>query len=209
MHHLSPEYFDDSLKHRTLPYKWRRVGNPFRFLQDVGILAMLEFIYKGNTIVDVAQELNIGVALLSTWLENEGHLPAVEEAEKVSAEGYLAEGHKLLRCAASEFELKKAKEMISHARFMASKKDRSKYGSDDKSVPGAGVTFVINMGENKPQDKVVKTIAKAKEASMNLAFSEEERAQLGALPDVGPFFEDFEALDLDNIQAPKYIKDCK
>lgn len=145
-----PERFDDSLAARIFPHRFRRVGNPYAFLNDVGIVPMLEYIYKGNLLIDVAEALNVSFTILTTWAENEQHMEAIEEAEKISAEGYLAEGQRRLREATNDFELKRAKEMINHARFMASKKDKARYGNNEQMGVGdkAGVSYVFNIGGN-------------------------------------------------------------
>jgi hypothetical protein len=148
-----PERFDDSLAARIFPHRFRRVGNPYAFLNDVGIVPILEYIYKGNLLIDVAEVLNVSFTILTTWVENEGHGDAIEEAQKVSAEGYLAEGYRRLRDATNDFELKRAKEMINHARFMASKKDKGQYGSNEQTgaADKAGVSYVFNIAGNVVQ----------------------------------------------------------
>lgn len=142
-----PETYKDSLAARIFPHRFRRIGNPYAFLNDVGIIPILEYIYKGNLLIDVAEALNVSYTILVTWAKNEGHEEAIEEAETVSAEGYLAEGLRRLREATNDFELKRAKEMINHARFMASKKDKGTYGSTEQTgADKAGVSYVFNIG---------------------------------------------------------------
>jgi hypothetical protein len=145
-----PETYKDSLAARTFPHRFRRVGNPYAFLNDVGIVPILEYIYKGNLLIDVAEALNVSFTILTTWAENEGHSEAIEEAQRISAEGYLAEGMRRLRDAGTDFELKRAKEMINHARFMAAKKDKSVYGSNEQQAGAekAGVSYVFNIAGN-------------------------------------------------------------
>lgn len=141
--------YRDSLVARVFTHRFRNVGNPYAFLNDIGIVPMLEYIYKGNLLIDVAEALNVSYTILSTWVDNEGHGEAIEEAQRISAEGYLAEGLRRLREAKSEFELKRAKEMVAHARFMASKKDKTQYGSNEQTgVEKAGVSYVFNIAGN-------------------------------------------------------------
>ena len=154
-----PQYFADNLQQRTFRHKFKNIGNPYAFLSDVGIVPMLEFLYKGNTILDLAAEMDIAVTILRRWIKEENHTADVEEAERVSAEGYLAKAHKKLREANNEFEFKKAKEELNHARFMATKKDKPGYG---EKIPGQlgsgnGVTFVLNMQGAAPQATAVLT----------------------------------------------------
>lgn len=144
----SPILYDDSLLARATTQKYRKVGNPYAFLNSIGLDPILEHIYKGSNIVDVAKELNISITILLNWLENEGHMQRIEEATKFSAEGYISEAGNLLRTAQTDFQLKKAKEVANHGRFMASKLDKSKYGADNKQVGNtAGVTFIMHMGD--------------------------------------------------------------
>jgi hypothetical protein len=143
-----PAIFNDDLKHRAFPHRFRKVGNPYAFLNDVGVVPILEFIYKGHLLIDVAEELNVSYTILSNWLEQEGHAEAVDEAQRVSAEGYLADGLRKLRGANSDFELRRAKEMIAHARFMASKKDKHQYGgTEQQGASQVGVQYTFNIGQ--------------------------------------------------------------
>lgn len=158
-----PERFDDSLKARIFPHRFRRVGNPFAFLNDVGIVPILEFLYKGNLLIDVAEALNVSYTILKTWADNEGHMEAIEEAQKISAEGYLADGLRRLREAKTDFELKQAKEMVAHARFMASKKDKTQYGNteDKNGATGPQVSYVINIAGNVTTSTALPTVQDA------------------------------------------------
>lgn len=140
------ENYRDDLARRAFPAKFRNIGNPYAFLNDVGIIPVLEYIYKGNLLIDVAECLNVSLTILRTWVENEQHGAAVEEAEMLSAEGYLAEGMKRMRNAQTGFELTQAREMIKHAQFMASKKNKKTYGNQESTQAGAGVSYVFNIG---------------------------------------------------------------
>lgn len=145
-HNTVPAEYRDDLTVRAFPHKFRRIGNPFAFLNDIGIVPILEYIYKGNLLIDVAEQLNVSYTILARWVEEEGHSEAVDEAQRISAEGYLAEGLRRLRNAGTEFELKRAKEMVAHARFMASKKDKTQYGTTEQTgVERAGVSYVFNI----------------------------------------------------------------
>ena len=158
---VAPDYstYDNELAKRILPMRFRHIGNPFAFLNDVGIVPILEFIYKGNLLQDVAEVLNVSFTVLRGWVENEGHGPAIEEAERVSAEGFLAEAQRRLRCAKNGFELAQAKEMVRHAQFMASKKNKGTYGgSDALGGSGGSVSYVFNINGNTTEPAAVKEI---------------------------------------------------
>lgn len=143
-----PAHFDDSLNARARPIRYRNVGGPYAFLNSIGIDAILEYIYKARNLIDVAKEINVSVTCLLNWLENEGHMQKIENATRFSAEGYLSEASTMLRNAQTDFELKKAKEIASHGRFMASKLDKTKYGQDQQKMGNAtGVTFIMHMGD--------------------------------------------------------------
>jgi hypothetical protein len=153
--------FNDDLQHRAFPARFRNVGNPYAFLNDVGIVPVLEYIYKGNLLIDAAAELNVSYTILQNWVENEGHEAAIDEAQRISAEGYLAEGLRRLRNAPNEFELKRAKEMVAHARFMASKKDKGQYGGTEQQADNrAGVSYIFNIGGPSPAPNTPPAAAK-------------------------------------------------
>jgi hypothetical protein len=142
-----PIAFTDSLPARAYEQKNHRIGNPYAFLNGVGISAIIERIYKAANLIDVARELNISVVVLLNWIEQEGHGDRVQKAMTFSSEGYLSEAATLLRAATNDFELKKAKEIGAHGRFMASKLDKPKYGNDNsRSGEGTEVHFVLHMG---------------------------------------------------------------
>jgi hypothetical protein len=152
------QHYSDSLERRAFPARFRNIGNPFQFLNEVGIIPVLEYIYKGNMLIDVAECLNVSLTILRTWVENEGHAAAVEEAEILSAEGYLAEGMKKMRTAETPFELTRAREMIKHAQFMASKKNKKTYGNQESTQAGAGVSYVFNIGNQTSAPQLVKDV---------------------------------------------------
>lgn len=140
-----PAYFDDDLAQRCFPHRFRRVGSPYAFLSDVGIDAIVEYISKGHLLIDVAEVVNVPLMTLREWVQNEGHLEAVDEAETLSAEGYLAEGMRKLRYAKCDFELKRAKEMIRNAQYMAGKKNKPIYGEQVNKEATAPVTYIFNV----------------------------------------------------------------
>lgn len=141
-----PVDFTDNLVARCFPHKYRRIGTPFDYLDDIGIEAICEFICKGHLLIDVAEATNVPLATLNKWAVARNHLDNLHEAEKKSAEGFLAEGQKRLRLARTDFELKKAKEMIRSAQFMAEKKDRATYGNQKEGKKAARTTYVFNIG---------------------------------------------------------------
>lgn len=151
-----PTAFDDDLAHRCFPHRFRRIGSPFAYLNDVGIAPILEYIYKGHLLIDVAEAVNVPLLVLREWVQHEGHLERIEEAETISAEGFLAEGMRRMRNAPTEFELRRAKEMVRHAQFMASKKNKPLYGESVKQADtGGGVTYVFNIPDAATAQRAV------------------------------------------------------
>lgn len=140
--------------------RFRGIGNPYAFLDEIGITPLKEFIYRGATILDLAELINLPVTTLRTWIDKKGYEPEFEEASTLSAEGYIRQGELLLKTAANKFELDKAKAMIEHGRWMASKKDKRTYGTQVSELGSTGgVTYVFQVGEtaniqinNKPSD---------------------------------------------------------
>lgn len=153
----APERFNDDLAARIFPMRFRRIGNPYHFLNEVGIIPVLEFIYKGHLLLDVAEALNVSYTVLTRWVEEEGHAKAIDEAETVSAEGFLARATRELQNAKTSFELAKAREMLRHAQFMAAKKNKSTYGTADQQGGGGGVSYVFNINGavSAPQMKTI------------------------------------------------------
>jgi len=143
----APVLYSDSIQARAAPNRYRQIGSPYAFLNAIGIDAVLEEVYKGSNIVDVAQRINISIGVFLAWLHEEGHIQRFEDATKMSAEGYLSEAGRLLRNAQNDFELKKATKIADHGRFLASKLDKQRYGQDNTKLGNAtGVTFVMHIG---------------------------------------------------------------
>jgi hypothetical protein len=154
----APIFFRDSITARAAPLKFRLIGNPYAFLNDIGVEAMLDEVRKGHNLVDIAEAVDISIGILLRWIELEGHIGAFDDAFKFSAEGHIAAAGKAIRNASNEFELKKAKEMANHGRFMASKMDRHRYGAEvQKQATGNVVQFVLHMGQGEAP-KVIEAI---------------------------------------------------
>lgn len=217
-----PIFYKDSLEARAAPTRYRNIGNPYAFLTGLGVDAILEEIYKGRNIVDVAKTLNISITILLNWLENEGHMERVEKATKFSAEGYISEATQLLREARNDFELKKADKIATHGRFLASKLNRQVYGQEKpESAPAAGVTFIMHMGEKQVNVTTVDPSAGQTRAQRPAEIEADDtmfsivphRTMFRATdnPDVaepdaiGPF--EPEPLLLDGAPVPDYLKD--
>lgn len=146
---LMPLEFADSIECRVRASNQFRVGNPYRFINAVGIEAIIEQFCQGNNIVEVAKKLNVSVVLLIHWIEAENHGQRIEEAVKISAEGYLAKAASLIMDAPTDFHLKKARELAKLNTFIASKVNRKKYGQEvDKTSSAVGVQFVMHIGNS-------------------------------------------------------------
>lgn len=141
-----PSVFDEDLVKRCFPHRFRKIGSPFAYLNDIGIVPILEFICKGHLLIDVAEATDVPFITLRRWIENEGHFDAVAEAETLSAEGFLAEATRRLRHAPTEFELRRAKEMLRHGQYMAEKKNKPLYGDHAQKNEGSTVQYVFNVG---------------------------------------------------------------
>lgn len=181
-----PAYFDDDLVQRCFPHKFRNVGNPYAYLNDVGVHAMVEYIAKGHLLIDVAEATNVPLMVLRKWVQEEGHFEAIEEAETLSAEGYLAEGMKRIRCAQTEFELRRAEKMVKHAQYMASKKNKPVYGEQVTKGPTGAVTYIFNVPGGKEIPKFAGQIIDAE--SNVVAGSNEIAAPPQASVDLGQLY---------------------
>lgn len=182
MNAVQPTHFSEQIASRAFPYRFRKVGNPFTFLEDVGILPILEHIYKGNTILDVAREIDIPVTYLMQWVENNKYHQDIEDASRVSAEGFLSTAYDDLRKAETDFQLKKAKESLNHARFMASKLDKRTYGTDQQVQGGAaGVQYIFNIGSTNQAVDMASAVVSTQHADLP-TYSPESAATLLAQP---------------------------
>jgi len=142
----TPQVFADDLAVRGWQNRRGSVGNPYAYLAHVGIDAVLEKLYQGSNLVDVAEALQVSITLLRSWLDNEGYWPKIEEATTLSSEGYLSAGQRLLKTASSKLELDKAKALIEHARWMASKINKPVYGTVEVPAAATTVSYVFNVG---------------------------------------------------------------
>jgi hypothetical protein len=116
---------------------------------EIGLVPIKEFLYRGATIIDLADELNLPVTTLRTWIDENGYQGEVEEASVLSAEGYIRNGEVMLKAAITKFDLDKAKAMIEHGRWMASKKDKKTYGQSAAELgQQAAVSYTFIVGDN-------------------------------------------------------------
>lgn len=146
-----PVSFHDSLILRARNLRFRGVGNPYTFLKEIGIVPIKEFIYRGATVIDLAEALNLPITIIRTWIEENNYQGELEEASALSAEGYIRQGELELKAASNKFNLDKAKAMIEHGRWMASKKDKKTYGVNNKDIDGpAAVSYTFNINTPAP-----------------------------------------------------------
>lgn len=158
----APTGFDDDLARRAFPHRFRRIGSPFAYLNDIGIEAILEFIIKGHLLVEVAEATNVPYRRLQEWVANEGHFEAVDDAETQSAEGVMAAARKAVREAPTSFELQRAKLMLNHAEWMASKKNKAIYGEQKQDKGGnGGVNYIFNIGAGDQAPAATKEVIDA------------------------------------------------
>lgn len=159
----APTTFNDSLALRARNLRFRGVGNPYAFLDGIGIVPIKEFLYRGANIIDLADALNLPISTLHLWIDNNNYGPEIEEASVISAEGYIRQGEVMLKNATNKFDLDKSKAMLEHGRFMASKKNKRVYGNANDIGSGqASVSYTFNIGAAAPQEARA-AIEKAKE----------------------------------------------
>lgn len=182
-----PSVFNDDIATRALQVRFRGIGNPYQFLDSIGIVPIKEFLYRGATLIDVADLLNVPLTAILLWIEENNLGNDFQDAARVSAEGYLYQAQKALRDAKDTLSLNKAKAMLEHARFMASKKDKTQYGTTQE-LPGAnaGVTYIFNMGEQQAQ-KAIEAMPVPVEAEFKevepVTISLDFTSALGPVPD--------------------------
>lgn len=142
----NPTRYDESLRARCFPYRFRKVGSPFAYLDEIGIQAICEFIVKGHMLIDVAEATDVPFKVLQDWVQHNGYGEFIDQATIDSAEGFLAEGMRGLRHAATDFELRRAREIVRQAQFLAEKKDKATYGKKDDPNAGKAIQYVFNIG---------------------------------------------------------------
>lgn len=147
----SPVLFKDRLSDRAAPNGQMRIGNPYAWLNTIGIAPILEELCRGNNIVDVASTLNVSITVLTNWVEQEGYSVQVDKAITFSAEGYVSQARKLIKAADNDFQLRKATLLTRHSEFMASKVNKPKFGGEMSKAPSGGVTFIMHMGDETRQ----------------------------------------------------------
>lgn len=164
-----PTVFNDSIALRAKQLRFRGIGNPYQFLDDIGIIPIKEYLFRGANIIDLADTLNVPITLINQWIEKNNYVDDIREASTLSAEGYIYRGERLLHQAQTKFDLDKAKAMLEHGRFMASKKDKKQYGNlNEQGAPGGAVTYIFNIGEPAPRETLqAKTVDKALDAEFN------------------------------------------
>lgn len=171
-----PSHFADDLAQRCFPYRFRKVGSPYAYLNEVGIYAIVEYISKGHLLIDVAEAVNVPLQVLRTWVEQEGHVGQIEEAETLSADGYLAEGMKRIRNAQTEFELRRAEKMVRHAQFMASKKNKPVYGEQIAKQASAPVQYIFNIPGTPANNTIPKFAGQIIDATANRTINDTAEA---------------------------------
>lgn len=145
----APASFHDSVALRAQNLRFRGIGNPYAFLNGVGIVPIKEFLYRGATIIELAETVNLPVSTIRNWIEQEGFQQDIEEASTLSSEGYLVQGERMLKTAHNKFELDRAKAMLEHGRWLASKRDKKTYGNAPGELGGAAaVSYTFNIGGN-------------------------------------------------------------
>lgn len=184
---ISPQVFEDSLAIRAKQLRFRGVGSQFAFLDGIGIIPIQEYLFRGANIIDVADVLNIPLTVLHRWIDANNYQPEIEQASRISAEGYIYRGEKLLQEAQNKFDLDKAKAMLEHGRFMASKKDKKQYGNmQETGMPAAGVTYIFNMqgkaDENASQAKSIIEGEVVKDGPFNIEMQFMPLENLGEKP---------------------------
>lgn len=207
-----PTAYDENLLIRCFPHKFRKVGDPYSYLDAIGVHAMVEFICKGYLLIDVAEATDVPLMTLRHWIEMRGYFDVIGEAETLSAEGYLAEGMKRIRNAPTEFELRRAQAMVKQAQFMAAKKNKPLYGDSVKLGAGEQVQFIFNVGNRTEAvnlaenmaDRIIEGTATKEPKSVSVDLkaaltpppmklvlvADRPEQPTAATPDIGPFFDE-------------------
>ena len=232
---LIPVSFDEDLATRCFPNRFRRVGDPYGYLDEVGLEPILEYIYKGNLLIDVASATNVPLMRLRRWVEDRNFTSQIDDAETQSADGYLSQARTAIKNAPTEFELRRAKEMMNHAKFMAENKNKQTYGGGVAKQQRAPVTYQFVIGTPTPEaaqavqhiassiiegeSKVVEPVPMVSLAHMFPGLNQPDVVQEPVLvarrppmptptnPDVGPFYDD--PTDVENTELPDHYRETR
>lgn len=97
-------------------------------LDATGIDAICERLTAGDSQRQIAEDLGVSVALLSTWLSAPERSARAREARIAAARQFDEKAEAELRAASDPFTLAKAKELAHHYRWKASKASPKEYG---------------------------------------------------------------------------------
>lgn len=112
-------------------------GDKSSALDAFGIDAVCERLIAGDSQSQIADEVGVSIALLSTWLSSDPERSArAREARTAAARQFDEKAEAELRDASDPFTLARAKELAHHFRWRASKVAPRDYG-DKLAIGGA------------------------------------------------------------------------
>lgn len=118
-------------------------------LDQLGVDALCDRICAGESQVEIAQDIGVGIATLSRWIAADVERSArVREARISAARTYADMAEKQLKDATDPFGLAKAREIASHYRWKASKANPREYGDkvqQEVSGPNGGPVQVTQI----------------------------------------------------------------
>ena len=104
-------------------------GSKTSALDAFGIGAVCERLIAGDSQSQIAADIGVSVALLSTWLGSDPERSArAREARIAAARQFDEKAEAELRAASDPFTLAKARELAQHYRWKASKASPKEYG---------------------------------------------------------------------------------
>lgn len=132
----------------------------FAALDHIGIEAIVDIISQGAFLVDIAASLDVPVTKVDRWLHQDStRWEAVGVAERYAAEHHLSLAIRtVMDVGKTDVDaMKVAKTKAEMQKWVATRKDRDKYGdkinhSHDGDV---AVQFNITLGGNTPERKVI------------------------------------------------------
>jgi len=97
-------------------------GDKTALLESEGIDSICEMVIEGSSYTEIARNIGVSVALLSTWIATDPERSArAREARIFSARTFDDKAIEVIKEAKDQFELTKARELASHYRWKASK----------------------------------------------------------------------------------------
>lgn len=139
---------------------YARIYDADAYLEQVGIEKICELIEHGNSILGIAQKLDISVRTVRQWIgKSQYRQGLIKEAYNFAGDGFAFKAEQVLKDAAggTKEEVSIAKALAQHYEWMATKLSREMYGEvkkDDGGDKKPVMNIHLNFGGEVKQEEV-------------------------------------------------------